>query len=70
MVVYNNSNNEIPAYTTSNYTIPFSQAFVNMPAVAVGNGGYSSLDRYYNEFWGLNHSVLTNLTGLIIHVRL
>lgn len=41
-----------------------------MPAVAVGNGGYSSLDRYYNEFWGLTHSVLSNLTGLIIHVRI
>lgn len=48
VVVYNNTNTELPASTTSNFTLPFGQAFANMPAVAVGNGGYSSLDRYYN----------------------
>lgn len=60
----------MPASTTTNFTLLFTTAFNNTPAVAVGNGGYYSLDRYYNEFWGLSSSVLTNFTGLTIHVRL
>lgn len=60
----------MPALTTSNFTLVFTAPFANTPAVAVGNGGYYSLDRYFNEFWALSSSVLSNLTGLTIHVRL
>lgn len=48
LLLYSNTTRELPATTTSNFSVTFTNSYQALPIAAIGNAGYSSMDQLYN----------------------
>ena len=60
---------EFAASSTNVFPYTFTTPFPNIPSIAIGCGGYSSLDVLFNELWALRFNQ-NNYTGFDFILRI